>query len=202
MAQTKRRGVNVLGRVAVALLLTSLFVCSGCGGDDGSNAEFSKGSLMPGSQDDGQTGAVDSMAIADTTLNVMSNGMSQEMSRSTEMPSLEPASANNAIEKTPGVAVTASQKTTQMAAKKETSSAAEGEFSVQIGSFRSADNAKALVERVNDLGYSPEVEVASLGGQTYHRVIVKGLVSRQAAERCGEKIRSSEGITYLIRHHK
>jgi len=74
-----------------------------------------------------------------------------------------------------------------------------GDYSLQLGSFRSADNARARAERINTLGYTPAVEVATLGGQTYHRVVLRGLGDRDAAERIGEKIRSQLGITYLIR---
>ncbi|MCB1184524.1 SPOR domain-containing protein, partial [bacterium] len=49
------------------------------------------------------------------------------------------------------------------------------------------------------LGYAPVMEVATLGGQTYHRVVLPGLADRAAAERLGERLRAELGITYLIR---
>ncbi len=74
-----------------------------------------------------------------------------------------------------------------------------GTYSLQLGSFRSAENARAEAERIAALGHAPVVEVASLGGQTYHRVVLRGLADRNEAERLGENIRSQLGITYLIR---
>lgn len=74
-----------------------------------------------------------------------------------------------------------------------------GDYSLQLGSFRSAANARAQVERIGTLGHQPEVEVATLGGQTYHRVVLRGLADRAEAERLGENIHSRLGITYLIR---
>jgi len=78
-------------------------------------------------------------------------------------------------------------------------SAGNGNFSLQLGSFRSAENAQAQVARIAALGWQPEVEVATLGGQTYHRVVLDGLADRAEAERLGENIHSQLGITYLIR---
>jgi cell division septation protein DedD len=75
----------------------------------------------------------------------------------------------------------------------------EGSFGLQLGSFRSVENAQAQAERLRKLGYKPVLEVASLGGQTYHRVVLRGLPDRAEAERLGEHIRSQTGITYLIR---
>lgn len=76
---------------------------------------------------------------------------------------------------------------------------AEGDYSLQLGSFRSAENARRQADRLRELGYEPELEVASLGGQTYHRVVLRGFPERAEAERLGEHIRSQLGITYLIR---
>jgi DedD protein len=77
--------------------------------------------------------------------------------------------------------------------------AADGPFSLQLGSFSSADNADRQANRIRDMGYNPGVEVATLGGQTYHRVVLRGLADRDEAERLGEHIRSQLEITYLIR---
>jgi len=74
-----------------------------------------------------------------------------------------------------------------------------GAFSLQLGSFRSANNARVQAERINEMGYFPVIEVASLAGQTYHRVMLHGLPDRNESERLGELIRSQLGITYLIR---
>lgn len=78
-------------------------------------------------------------------------------------------------------------------------SAGTGAYSLQLGSFRSAANAEAEVARIAALGRTPDIEVATLGGQTYHRVVLHGLADRAEAERLGEEIHSQLGITYLIR---
>jgi len=76
---------------------------------------------------------------------------------------------------------------------------ADGAFSLQLGSFRSLDNARALLARIETLGYEPVLESVVLGGQTYHRVLLRGLADRAAASRTGEALRAELGITYLIR---
>jgi len=140
--------------------------------------------------------ANDSTALPDSTAVISTED--QEMPALAPVPEDNGADAESTADR--GVSQSADQKLTQKQNNESKKAAVDGEFSVQIGSFRSADNAHALVAKVTELGYRPEVEVASLGGQTYHRVVVFGLFSRQEAEQCGEHIRSAEGITYLIRH--
>ena len=180
-------------RLMLQLMLLTVGLCAfgGCGGDSETGAEFGKGSLLPSAQNEGQ--AVDSTDSAA----LMANGATSD-STITAMPSLAavPSEKSSTSAQVPQ---TADQKMKQSAPAKSSTAVAEGDYSVQVGSFRSQDNALALVVRVTEMGYRPEVEVASLGGQTYHRVIVNGLHSQQEAERCGEHIRSQEGITYLIR---
>ncbi|MBE0566782.1 MAG: SPOR domain-containing protein, partial [Krumholzibacteria bacterium] len=74
-----------------------------------------------------------------------------------------------------------------------------GTYSLQLGSFRSLDNARSLGARVEALGYAPVLESAVVGGQTYHRVLLRGLADRTEASRTGERLRSELGVTYLIR---
>jgi cell division septation protein DedD len=77
--------------------------------------------------------------------------------------------------------------------------AAGGRYSLQLGSFRNLDNARALARRVEALGYDPVLESVVLGGDTHHRVLLRGLADRAAASRTGEALRAELGITYLIR---
>lgn len=74
-----------------------------------------------------------------------------------------------------------------------------GPYVLQLGSFRRAGNAEEQVARLQALGYDARIEVAVLGGQTYHRVSLVGLESKEEARRLGEKIRADLGIAYLIR---
>lgn len=191
MEQTYQQRVKRLGYIRLVLLVAALCLWAGCGGESESDAEFSKGSLLPAAESADQ--AADS-----THSSAVSNNFTVGESLTTPIPSLQPVSAAKSDTPVNKIPQTADQKMKQTAPARS-SSTATGQYTVQIGSFRSADNAHALIERVTEMGYRPEVEVASLGGQTYHRVVIKGLVSRQEAERCGEHIRSQEGITYLIR---
>jgi cell division septation protein DedD len=77
--------------------------------------------------------------------------------------------------------------------------AAGGPYSLQLGSFAKQDNARKQAERLRGLGYKPAVEVAVLGGQTYHRVFLRGLADQDSARQLGEKIRAETGISYLVR---
>jgi len=74
-----------------------------------------------------------------------------------------------------------------------------GPFSLQLGSFRKAENARDLANRIRELGYVPVIETATPGGVTYHRVFLRGLPDRPTAEQLGERLRSELKITYLIR---
>jgi len=77
--------------------------------------------------------------------------------------------------------------------------AGDGDFSLQLGSFLNDEYLAERVELIRGLGYSPVVEVASVAGQTYHRVFLRGLSDRDEAVRIGEELVSRLAITYLIR---
>jgi len=77
--------------------------------------------------------------------------------------------------------------------------AATGGFDLQLGSFRRESNVRVLQDQLRALGHNPEVEVASLAEQTYHRVLIRGLQSREEATRLGEDLHAQLGLTYLIR---
>ncbi len=73
-----------------------------------------------------------------------------------------------------------------------------GRFSLQLGSFRRENNAVELAFKIKELGHPATVEVADVGGLTYHRVFVRGLADRNEAENLGEELRSGLGINYLV----
>lgn len=73
-----------------------------------------------------------------------------------------------------------------------------GTHSLQVGSFGLMHNALSLAAKVKDQGYPATVEQALVHGKTYHRVFVRGLDSRTAAENLGEELRASLGISYLV----
>ena len=78
-------------------------------------------------------------------------------------------------------------------------SADAGAFNLQLGSFTNLDNARRQADRIRALGYEPVVEASELGGQTYHRVMLKRVGDMAAASRLGEHIHSELGIAYLVR---
>ena len=77
--------------------------------------------------------------------------------------------------------------------------AGTGVFSLQLGSFTVAAFAEEKAAELRDLGHPATVEQAEVGGQLYHRVFIRGLSDRQSAEKLGEDLHSSLGLSYLIR---
>jgi cell division septation protein DedD len=77
-----------------------------------------------------------------------------------------------------------------------------GDYNLQLGSFTNLDNARRQAERIRALGYAPVLEKSELGGQTYHRVILRGVGDMAEASRLGEVIHSKLGIAYLVRRAK
>jgi len=78
-------------------------------------------------------------------------------------------------------------------------SSGEGAYSLQLGSFTNLDNARKQADRISALGYAPVIEESNLGGQTYHRVMLRGVGDMAEASRLGEHIHSEIGIAYLVR---
>jgi len=77
--------------------------------------------------------------------------------------------------------------------------AGTGVFSLQLGSYTVAAFAEEKAAELRDLGHPGTVEQAEVGGQLYHRVFIRGLSDRQSAEKLGEELHSSLGLSYLIR---
>jgi cell division septation protein DedD len=80
-----------------------------------------------------------------------------------------------------------------------TVSSGNGSYSLQLGSFTNVDNARKQADRVRALGYAPVIEESNLGGQVYHRVMLRGVGDMAEASRLGEYIHSELGIAYLVR---
>jgi cell division septation protein DedD len=81
-------------------------------------------------------------------------------------------------------------------------SSGDGSYSLQLGSFTSLENARGQVERISALGYAPVIEESNLGGQVYHRVMLRDVGDMAEASRLGEYIHSELGIAYLVRRGK
>ncbi len=174
MGQLKR--TPAARRIAIALwAVAALGLIAGCGGKDEAEpvVQESRQAMTPAAED---TAVADTLSVAPAPVTEQDT-----------LKAVAPSSVGSA-EASAGSPVHRPQP-----------SAGKGGYSLQLGSFRSVDNARAQVERIQGLGLKPTVEVATLGGQTYHRVVLHGPADRSEAERLGEHIRSQLGITYLIR---
>jgi cell division septation protein DedD len=171
--------VSTRSILAVAgLVSAALIALPGCGGGDDTPAPAGH-ALVPGPGALPDTAAVDTTALDDALPAAETSAAAEpvlapagEQPRRTE----PPRSADVARKPAPG-----------------------GAFSLQLGSFRSLDNARRLVGRVENLGYAPVLESVVIGGETHHRVVLRGLPDRAEAASVGERLRSELGITYLIR---
>jgi DedD protein len=188
--------ISTTSRAAMALLLIlALSLLAGCGGKDEAEApaEETSRAMVP--------------AASDRPDSTVGEGLATYPETATEAGGTSNAGGVQDADGSAGATLQASKSvaTQRAVAEAEKSTQAPqvvesaGTISLQLGSFRSAENARAEVKRIAALGHLPVVEVASLGGQTYHRVVLRGLADRNEAERLGENIRSQLGITYLIR---
>jgi cell division septation protein DedD len=81
-------------------------------------------------------------------------------------------------------------------------SSGDGAYNLQLGSFTNLANARKQADRISALGYAPVIEESNLGGQIYHRVMLRGVGDMAEASRLGEYIHSELGIAYLVRRGK
>jgi len=176
--------------VLVAAILVAVFTGSGCGGKDKDKeaAQASRKALVPGvAQDSSLVAAEDSGLTENTyeagTLRTPESGTD----RSPDELKAVPAAAETAPA-TPPVSRQATPAAT-----------GEGTYSLQLGSFTSLANARKQADRIQALGYKPEVVQYDLGGKIYHRVMLERIGDMAAASKLGEHIHSELGIAYLVR---
>jgi DedD protein len=187
---------STTSRAAIVLLLIlALSLLAGCGGKDEAEApaEETSRAMVPAARDQPDSTVGEGLATYPETATGAEGTSNAGGVQNADGPAGATLQASKSVATPPTAAEV--EKSTQAPQVVESA----GTFSLQLGSFRSAENARAEVERITALGHSPVVEVASLGGQTYHRVVLRGLADRNEAERLGENIRSQLGITYLIR---
>ncbi|MFH1843151.1 MAG: SPOR domain-containing protein [bacterium] len=74
-----------------------------------------------------------------------------------------------------------------------------GHYHLQVGSFRSMENAEVRLGRLASFGVEAEIVNATVNGTLYHRVMIKHLDSLQEAQDLGRQLERELGVTYLIR---
>lgn len=78
--------------------------------------------------------------------------------------------------------------------------AADGAFVVQIASFRTADDARKLIGRLQKSGVTGFVERADLGDKgIWHRVLAGPYADRGAADQIAEQLKQKERLSALVR---
>jgi cell division septation protein DedD len=194
---TGRARLSLIPVLAMGMVLVALL--GGCGKKDQENADSRPipGALLPESElneavgDSGSTLAVDSPPEAGT------------------LPGAEGVRGDPAVGKQALPASRAELKAAPKeievapapAGSRPAASVSSGDsgFSLQLGSFTNLDNARKQVDRISALGYQPVIEASDLGGQTYHRVMLRDVGDMVEASRLGEYIHSELGIAYLVR---
>ncbi len=170
------------GTAFLALLAALALAVGGCGGGKDDKAEPPARTLVPAAMPAADStalavAAADAGAVADTVAaGPVDEAMTPPPARATTSRTAPPRTTDLARQAAPG-----------------------GTFSLQLGSYRNLDNARAQAARIEALGYTPVLESAVVGGQTHHRVLLRGLADRAEAARVGERLRTELGITYLIR---
>lgn len=183
----------------LAWLTVALACLSGCGGQDQEEAATQQKprALVPG-------GAPDSAQV-DTVITTETESVYQAGT----LPTAEGVTgANEATEtEVPEVVTEIKAAPVETKAPQEPSatrpattvSSGNGSYSLQLGSFTNVDNARKQADRLRALGYAPVIEESNLGGQVYHRVMLRSVGDMAEASRLGEYIHSELGIAYLVR---
>lgn len=189
MSEGTPRGRRRLFLVLAVAVVATVFFGSGCGGkgEDQEEARPAQKALVPGGTPD-STG----LAPADTALteSVYEAGTLRASGGVTDRPQDELKAPATETETPPA---------TKKLARPATATSKTGSYSLQLGSFTNPDNARKQADRIRTLGYDPAVVQYDLGGQTYHRVMLRRVGDMAAASKLGEHIHSQLGIAYLVR---
>ena len=71
-------------------------------------------------------------------------------------------------------------------------------YSIQVGSFRSAEQAHSLREQLLKKGYEARVGLAMASGAAWYRVRVGRYADRDAADKTAQRLRDSENVSVLV----
>ena len=185
---------------AVCLLLALVAGVAGCGGgDEEKTEEVPRTALVPGALDDTLRTTVD-----DTTAWKQMGGTGggdamlppDEKVTGDRRPPAEDGPEAQGVGAATTSASSAEGPPSLTSTQKD-----PGAYSLQLGSFGNLENARRQADRLRDNGYDPVLETSVLGGQTYHRVVLRGLPDKSAASALGERIHAELGITYLVRQN-
>jgi cell division septation protein DedD len=109
-----------------------------------------------------------------------------------------PATSEDRPEVEPKRVVTADTKAKTPPAARQVSDQG-GEYTVQVSSFRSLDQASDLKGRLSKRGYSAYVQSVDLSDKgTWHRVRVGNYRDKDGAERVASDIRSRESLPAMV----
>jgi DedD protein len=72
---------------------------------------------------------------------------------------------------------------------------------VRVASFRKADNASALRERLRGQGYAAFIQSVSIGGSRWHRVLVGPEVDKGQATVARDEIRDEFDLKGMVVRH-
>jgi cell division septation protein DedD len=90
-------------------------------------------------------------------------------------------------------------KTKQQPEKKATAGGSQGKFSIQVGSYQSAEEANAALTRWKKRGYSAFMTIGQIPDKgTWYRVRIGGFPTRQEAETYLEKFKTKEKTAGLV----
>jgi len=195
MSTGTRRGATATTRNArnALVILLSCAALAGCGGGGDETEETPRKALVPAAMDD------TSYAAPDTTAwQQMGGTPAEEEAFEEDRAPAESAATLSATADRPQASA-GSPASASATPSAPAAAPAEGPFVLQLGSFRSLDNARRQADRIRALGHDPVIEASTLGGQTYHRVVLRGLPDHAAAASLGERIHAELGITYLVR---
>ncbi len=197
----------------LVMLCTVAFI--GCGGNEDAGERDSRysGSMLPESV---SSQLADSLAVSDAATlreqegrpggeqtppvsSAAASGQPSEQQPATGAPAEESASAmTDAV--TPEQAARSARSTGEAPRSQAKSSAREyGPYYLQIGAFRSPDNAQRRVAQLAQSGVQAQIVEAISDGERFYRVYVTGLPDEYEAQRLGERLQDEHGFTYLVR---
>jgi hypothetical protein len=190
-----------MSAVVLCLLLALAVGTAGCGGgDDEKTEEVPRTALVPGALDDTLQTSADTTAWkqmggtgGDDARLLPGEGVTGDRGQpSGDGP--EPEGEMTATTRPPD--------SSDGPPSLSSSAGGSGAYLLQLGSFSNLENARKQADRLRDNGYDPVLETSTLGGQTYHRVVLRGLPDKSAASALGERIHAELGITYLVRQNR